>query len=72
MITVSDRYGGNYPDVETMCKGQCEGMGLVPIHRNDIRPKWRRIWIVEEKIKPSPDGWHFVKCPTCGGTGKKS
>ena len=26
----SDRYGGNWPDLETMCTGQCEGPGWVP------------------------------------------
>lgn len=27
----SDRYGGMWPDPETVCKGPCEGMGWVPI-----------------------------------------
>lgn len=30
----SDRYGGNYPDVKTMCKGQCEGTGWIPPKRD--------------------------------------
>lgn len=25
-IIFSDRYGGNYPDLKTMCKGDCEGI----------------------------------------------
>jgi hypothetical protein len=25
-----DRYNGNYPDPETVCKGKCEGMGVYP------------------------------------------
>ena len=25
-----DRYGGDYPDPDTMCKGQCDGMGVYP------------------------------------------
>jgi len=31
----TDRYkalGIPYPDPKTMCKGQCEGIGLVPVH----------------------------------------
>ena len=29
-IIFTDRYGGNYPDPKTVCKGQCEGMGWYP------------------------------------------
>jgi hypothetical protein len=32
----------------------------------DFLPIHRRIAILWEKC----DGWHFVKCPTCEGTGK--
>lgn len=47
-IIITDRYGGNYPNLKTMCPGQCEGTGWIP-----------------RSNKP------WVKCPTCGGTGKR-
>ena len=32
MMEFTDRYGGpaNWPDPETVCKGQCEGLGVYP------------------------------------------
>lgn len=113
-----DRYsatGTPYPDSETMCKGQCEGMGCVPISlpkstdscyeneplTND--PEWRQLWedahakncnplgIIRELWRNKRwwywksmgrdiwrwvlgkgycNGWHFVKCIECNGTGK--
>ena len=42
-ITFTDRYaatGTPYPNPETMCEGQCEGMGVVPIYMNkDVTKK---------------------------------
>lgn len=32
---------------------------------------YRPLWEEAEAQEPSEDGWHFVKCPTCGGTGKR-
>jgi len=100
----TDRYqalGIPYPDSETMCKGQCEGIGWVPIHFSETEEPWRSLWIQAEerqreeirkgKLRPSylfllrhharrskigrvitdlDDGYHFVKCPDCNGTGK--
>jgi len=69
----TDRYdalGIPQPDVETMCKGQCEGIGVVPIFRGCESP-WDVLWLEAEAKEPAEDGWHFVKCPECGGTGKK-
>jgi hypothetical protein len=73
-VQIVDRYDGNYPDPETMCKGQCEGLGWVPVHKNypnDEEGPWHDLWEEAEIINPSEDGWHFVTCPTCGGTGKR-
>lgn len=36
-IIASDRYGGNWPDPGTVCKGDCEGMGTYP---EEINGKW--------------------------------
>ena len=115
-IVLHDRYsalGIPRPRLETMCLGDCEGTGWVPVYRAvgdertgsrivpldnhvgeekfdaawqeahdeahgfwnnlkrawdlrdlGLRAMWRRLW------EPC-DGWHFVKCPDCSGTGKR-
>ena len=75
-IEYEDRYtalGIPYPDPETMCKGQCEGTGIVPVDSDETDPDLRDAWNAahaETCTNGVPcDGWHFVKCPTCGGTG---
>ena len=73
-IEFTDRYealGIPYPDPKTMCKGQCEGTGWVPIAQDDMEEPFRTLWLEAEKKKPTDDGTHFVTCPNCGGTGKK-
>jgi hypothetical protein len=73
-IEFTDRYkalGIPYPDVNTMCEGQCEGTGFVPIEKDDMEEPFHSLWLEAEKKHVSEDGWHFVKCPDCGGTGKK-
>jgi len=95
-----DRYqalGIPYPDPETMCPGQCEGIGLIPVHFSETDAILRNLWIQaevkqREQIKKGKkraslllirgykkngriltdldDGYHFVKCPDCNGTGK--
>jgi len=70
----TDRYqalGIPYPDPKTMCKGQCEGTGWVPIGQDDMEEPFRALWLEAEANKPTDDGTHFVKCPDCDGTGKK-
>ena len=74
-IVFTDRYqalGIPYPEAETMCLGQCEGTGMVPISRGETDPVFMRLWREAEAKEPSDDGWHFVKCPDCGGTGKRT
>ena len=114
-IEVTDRYkamGIPYPDPATVCKGQCEGTGLVPIYHSigvakegEARPvdetdqRYLPLWESEHRkcawhqkawrffrfnmvwryglrthlgvIFNKCDGWHFVKCPDCGGKGKR-
>ncbi len=70
-ITFTDRYkatGTPYPDPKTMCLGQCEGMGVVPIKVGDNREVFRKLWEKAESESHSDDGWHFVTCPDCNGT----
>ena len=92
-IEVTDRYQAldiPYPDPETMCEGQCEGTGVVPIYSEDgvFRDQLKSakgchvveeieederlhsLWLEAEAKEPAEDGWHFVKCPDCNGTGK--
>ena len=69
-IIVTDRYGDNPPDPATVCGGTCEGMGCVPIHEDETDEKWKVLWDEAEKESHADDGWHFVKCPECNGTGK--
>jgi hypothetical protein len=67
----TDRYqalGIPYPDPETMCKGDCEGTGYVPIKYDTTDPLYRPLWVAAEEAEPSDDGWHFVVCPACNGT----
>lgn len=106
MIQFTDRYqalGIPYPNPKTMCKGQCEGTGWVPVFgqvdnvdgllymdtKEDPRliALWRdaheKAHTMKARIKDAIlhkdirllfkkcDGWHFVKCPDCNGTGKE-
>jgi hypothetical protein len=67
----SDRYGGNWPDPVTVCDGDCEGMGTVPVKRNDEVPYYREEWLVSELLNPSTDGTHFLPCFQCRGSGRR-
>jgi len=83
-FTSTDRYeaiGMPRPDPKTMCDGQCEGTGFVPVYmagekpravhpEDETDPLLIALWQVAEDEKPAEDGWHFVKCPDCGGSGK--
>jgi hypothetical protein len=74
-IEFTDRYqalGIPYPDPATVGEGDCEGTGWVPIKGDDEDPVYRTLWAEAEAVSPSDDGWHFVKCPSCGGTGKRT
>lgn len=71
IIEFSDRYtalGIPYPDPKTMCLGQCEGTGFVPIHAREKDPVFVSLWKKAEEREPTDDGWHFVTCPACEGS----
>jgi len=73
-IEFTDRYkalGIPYPDQKTMCLGMCEGTGCVPVKHDEEDDALRKLWEAAEVETPTDDGWHFVKCPECGGTGKR-
>ena len=73
-IEFTDRYralGIPYPEPATMCLGQCEGTGWVPIIKDDMEEPFRTLWLEAEANEPADNGWHFVKCPDCNGSGKR-
>lgn len=75
-LEFTDRYqalGMPYPDPHTMCRGQCEGIGVVPVHRSETDSEFLRLWQADHDGKGDHDcdGWHFVTCPDCHGTGKR-
>lgn len=70
-IEFTDRYkatGIPYPNPETVCLGQCEGMGMVPIHKDNTEEPFHTLWLEAEAKKPTDDSYHFVICPDCNGT----
>lgn len=83
-IEATDRYGGpaNWPDPNTVCDGPCEGMGVYPAYspkhdtkRETTDPQAMSgtddTAAIEAAGKtPDDDGWAFLTCPDCGGTGK--
>jgi hypothetical protein len=72
-IEATDRYQSLNPNPEAMCAGDCEGMRLVPVKADDDSPEYRRLWQQAHDREPHVcDGWHFVDCLDCGGTGLKS
>jgi hypothetical protein len=75
MATFTCRYGdkmSDLPDVYTMCRGHCEGMGVFPLKGDDLAdPVMKALWLEADAKEPADNGWHFVKCPDCQGTGKR-
>ncbi len=84
-IEFLDRYGpAGPPSWLRACFDQCEATGYVPIYHPDgdprpkegciiaetkEDPKYLKAWRKAEAEEPSDDGWHFVNCPNCHGTG---
>ncbi len=80
----SDRYqamGIPYPNPKTVCQGQCEGTGWIPVYLgegdtdrsiygpDEEDPELIQAWHEADVVSPTDDGWHFVKCPACAGSG---
>jgi hypothetical protein len=70
-FTRYDALGIPFPDPDTVCIGECEGTGYVPVEEHEREEPWRTLWLEAEQVEPADDGWHFVKCPACKGTGKR-
>ncbi len=74
-METTDRYkvlGIPYPDPETVCRGDCEGTGWVPVKFDDANSVYAKRWRAAERENLAGDGWHFVKCLNCGGSGKRT
>ncbi|GES27924.1 hypothetical protein AB0G60_02620 [Streptomyces angustmyceticus] len=90
----TDRYealGMQPPSLLTVCRGQCEGVGVVPVFmdsptvntelkkqgrtickpKDEMDPALIALWNQAEAESHAADGWHFVTCPQCHGTGKR-
>jgi len=52
-----------------MSEPTSEGTGWIPTQRDGT---YDALWDAAEAKSPSDDGYHFVKCPDCNGTGKVS
>jgi len=69
-----------YPDSATMCPGPCEGIGRYPVRvAEGMDPNDLRDWLaLHGEVCKNPrggyfacDGWHFIVCRDCHGTGKR-
>ena len=75
-----------YPDVATMCLGPCEGIGVYPESDQTVAA-WQsahkascsiigrlrsliRLRDVQWTLRRC-DGYHFIQCQSCHGTGKR-
>ena len=47
-------------------------MGCIPTKNDTADDELRGLWCAAELRSPSEDGWHFVPCSKCGGTGRVS
>jgi len=59
------------PDPKTVCLGRCNGTGVVSLSFHETDPKWKKMWDEAGGWGATKDGWHFVKCPDCNGSGKR-
>jgi hypothetical protein len=41
------------------------------VSADDMEEPYRSLWLIAETEKHSADGWHFVVCPVCNGSGKR-
>ncbi len=74
----TDRYGGQPgPDPATMCQGPCEGLGVYPQSINSLddasaheRAEVARVLAGGQQ--DLSDGYAFIRCEACGGTGRRA
>ena len=84
-IEFTDRYGGRAPSWLRGCHDDCEAMGWVPVFvaqpddtgltmEDERDPKLLLLWEAahSKSDEETCDGWHFVKCAGCDGSGRVS
>lgn len=85
-LEITDRYKANgipYPDPRTCCP-ECDGMGISPFYMKehdknaeldyDMEPfgePYLSMYLKAEEEHPTEDGYHYLKCIACNGTGKR-
>lgn len=74
VIEFTDRYGGRTPSWLRGCHGPCEAMGCYPQHEGDASmTAHERAEVARLRAEcPTEDGWYFVRCPECDGSGRVS
>lgn len=71
-IEFTDRYGGRAPAWIRGCHGDREAMGFYPTKDQSEWPAGTRALGIPEDDGTPDDGWRFVKCASCSGTGHVS
>lgn len=71
-IEFTDRYGGRTPSWLRGCFGDCEAIGYYPEDDPGLWPPGTRLAGQPEADGTPDDGWRFIKCPKCEGTGRVS
>ena len=87
-IEFTDRYGGRPPSWLRGCFGGCEAMGWTPIAFYLDPPREDEARVSTDDLSPAEiadwtaahvaagdhdcDGWHFIECRNCGGSGRVS
>lgn len=68
-LEITDRYGGHWPDPATVCSGPCDGMGRYPSDDPAEWPEGTRPLGTPRSDGTPDDGWRFLVCPVCEGSG---
>ena len=65
-ITFTDRYDGRPPAWIRSCHAGCQALGVIP---EPCPSSWTCPWPAEH-AGADFDGWHFLRCDACQGTGR--
>lgn len=84
-VEFTDRYGGYRPPWN-YCRGGCDAMGVIPVKLTRDSASGLVMASASDRRLPMLafdqhkrgeghedgrcDGWHFVQCPDCGGSGE--
>lgn len=76
-IIFTDRYGGHPPSALRGCFGDCEAMGVYPYKVDttlNLSGKFVMAYPdgINREFKIDADGYAWVMCPSCMGTGRIS